>query len=157
MKILVFSDSHGLYHTMEQAIRREAPDALFYLGDGLRDCTVVEQMFPELPVYKVSGNCDFLPPKGVQAEQEILLENVRFFFTHGHRYSVKTGLHEIMQEAKSRKADVLLFGHTHKPLVQRNGALWVCNPGSISQMGHSTYAVIALGATEITVSLEEVS
>ena len=156
MKILVFSDSHGIYDNMERIIRREMPDVLLYLGDGLRDCAAMEYLFPELSVYKVSGNCDILPPKGVPAQQELVLENVRIFFTHGHHYSVKTGLYEITQEAKSRQADILLFGHTHKALVQRSGDLWICNPGSISHMGHSTYAVIDLETTGILVSLEEV-
>jgi phosphoesterase, MJ0936 family len=156
MKILVFSDSHGVYDNMERVIRRETPDVLLYLGDGLRDCAAMEYLFPELPVYKVCGNCDIMAPKDAPAERELVLENIRIFFAHGHRYSVKTGLFEITQEARNRKADILLFGHTHEPLVRRSGALWICNPGSISHMGRSTYAVIDLETTGIMVSLEEV-
>ena len=155
IKILVFSDSHGVYGQMERAIRRENPDALLYLGDGLRDCAAMEYVFPELPVYKVFGNCDIMPPKHIPGEQELTFEKVRIFLSHGHKYGVKTGLYEITQEAKRRQADILLFGHTHKPLVERSGDLWICNPGSISHGGRPTYGVIELDESGILVSLEE--
>ena len=156
MKIIVFSDSHGIYEQMERAIRRENPDALIYLGDGLRDCAAMEYVFPDLPVYKVFGNCDIMPPKHIPAKQDLVLENVRIFLTHGHHFNVKTGLHEITQAAKQRQADILLFGHTHKPLVERSGDLWICNPGSISNPGRPTYGLIELNNSDILVSLEEV-
>jgi putative phosphoesterase len=42
-------------------------------------------------------------------------------------------------------ADVLLFGHTHVPLLRRVGKAWIVNPGSLGQPRHglpsATYAV----------------
>ncbi len=42
-------------------------------------------------------------------------------------------------------ADVFLFGHTHIPLLRREGKAWVVNPGSLGQPRHglpsATYAV----------------
>ena len=58
MKILVFSDSHGNPDHMLTAIRREAPDAIFHLGDGESDLRAVKRAFPDLPIYSVRGNCD---------------------------------------------------------------------------------------------------
>ena len=41
-------------------------------------------------------------------------------------------------------ADILLFGHTHQPLVDRNGDFWVMNPGCIGPSPRRTYGVITL-------------
>lgn len=34
--------------------------------------------------------------------------------------------------ARSLEVDVLLLGHTHRPMVVRLGALWIVNPGSVA-------------------------
>jgi putative phosphoesterase len=47
--------------------------------------------------------------------------------------------------AEQHPADVLLFGHTHVPLLRRVGKAWVVNPGSLGQPRHglpsATFAV----------------
>ena len=32
-----------------------------------------------------------------------------------------------------RGADIVMFGHTHRPLIDLDGSVWAVNPGSISQ------------------------
>ena len=58
MKILVFSDSHGRTLGMVRAVRQQQPDAVFHLGDCERDTQRLEKEFPDLPLYRVCGNCD---------------------------------------------------------------------------------------------------
>lgn len=41
-------------------------------------------------------------------------------------------------------ADVLLFGHTHIPLVDRAGELTIMNPGTCSRHGRVTYGLITI-------------
>ena len=75
---------------MVRAIRQQQPDAVFHLGDCERDTQRLEKEFPDLPLYRVCGNCDREPvnPEVLQ----LTLDGVKFFLTHGHRYSVKYAL-----------------------------------------------------------------
>lgn len=155
MKVVIFSDSHGTYDNMMRIVKLEKPELILYLGDGLRDAAAVEGQFPDIPMYKVYGNCDIMPPKSVPANQEILICGYRVFMTHGHLYSVKTGLYEIMQEGRDRGADLLLFGHTHKALCEHSGSMWVCNPGSMSPMSGEHYAVATFEEAGIMISLKQ--
>ena len=58
MDILVFSDSHGREGRIKEAIDRQIkkPDAIIFLGDGLRDIGNIEA--DGIPILSVSGNCD---------------------------------------------------------------------------------------------------
>ena len=53
---------------------------------------------------------------------EVTVENTKIFFTHGHLFRVKYDLYTAACAAKSRNAKVLLFGHTHQPLIDFAGA-----------------------------------
>ena len=59
MEFLIFSDSHGRTEGMELAWKRQlrTPDAVLFLGDGLRDVNSME--LAESMLYEVSGNCDW--------------------------------------------------------------------------------------------------
>ena len=53
-------------------------------------------------------------------------------------------LEEVVIRAIGAGADILLFGHTHQPLVDRSGDFWVMNPGCIGPSPRRTYGVITL-------------
>ena len=56
----------------------------------------------------------------------------RTFLTHGHFYSVSVGTERLIDEAQDRGVQIAMFGHTHKPYLERRGDLTVLNPGSLS-------------------------
>ena len=37
--------------------------------------------------------------------------------THGHYYYVNTGIEDIEREAEGRGFDIVMFGHTHRPII----------------------------------------
>lgn len=141
MKILIFSDSHGAAEALVRAVAVTGPDLIVHLGDGLRDCGLILERFPQIPLRRVRGNCDFGSVE--LAEDEFVAEGKRFFATHGHRYSVKSGLTAVVEAAQHRGADVLLFGHTHRPVAERRERLLVINPGSIGSAPHP-YGVVTV-------------
>ena len=51
---------------------------------------------------------------------------------HGHTYYVSLGPDTIREEALSRNADIVMFGHTHKPMISTEGGIVTLNPGSLS-------------------------
>ena len=140
MKVLVLSDSHGRADTMRRAIEAEKPHAMLYLGDGLSDAERMREEYPLLPITTVPGNCDWGSLD--EAERLIELDGVRILMLHGHTRGVKYHSMNAYYAAREMGADVLLYGHTHCPLVDYDGATYTMNPGSIRYTG--TYGVLVL-------------
>lgn len=72
------------------------------------------------------------------------LGGVRILMMHGHTRRVKSGPMAAIYAARECGADILLFGHTHQPVVDRSGDFWVMNPGCIGPGVRRTYGVITL-------------
>lgn len=125
---------------MVRAVRQQQPDAVFHLGDCERDTQRLEKEFPDLPLYHVCGNCDREPvnPEVLQ----LTLDGVKFFLTHGHRYSVKYTLDALLNAAYFAGADMVLFGHTHRAMRETMHGLYVVNPGTAGVGASCTYACI---------------
>ena len=68
--------------------------------------------------------------------------------THGHNYGVSMDLYGISEEAAARECEIVLFGHTHKPVIEKKNGVLVINPGSVSfprQEGRKpSYAILNL-------------
>ncbi len=129
MKILVMSDSHGKYKNMIDCVRLIQPDEIFFLGDGWNDIAQVEKAFPDIPVEKVPGNCDFTV--GEKNTKLVIRNGKKILLTHGHEYSVKMGLYHYEMKAREVGADIALFGHTHCLFYDFQKDLTMLNPGSI--------------------------
>lgn len=130
MRILVISDTHRDAGSLRQALlHQKKAEVVIHLGDGEEETTALRGSFPGKMFLQVKGNNDWgssLPLSG-----EIVLEGKRIFYTHGHAYRVKYGYSEIIAAARERKADILLFGHTHEPLQEYRDGLYILNPGSL--------------------------
>lgn len=147
MKILVLSDSHGDVENMYLAVARVKPDRIIHLGDGWREAQLLQTRFPALPLERVPGNCDFV--HGEPLERIVPLQGHRVLLCHGHTLHVKSGLLTALYTAREREADVLLFGHTHTPLVDYRDGVWLLNPGSIGSSFSPTYGVLELTPEEV--------
>ena len=141
MKILVVSDSHGNEENICRAVEREQPRMLLHLGDGWRDAELLAQRYPELPMEKVPGNCDFRA--GEPAERLILLGGKRVLLCHGHTLGVKYDLNRLLYTALERGADAVLFGHTHRPYVDIVRGVVMLNPGAVGS-SRPTYGTLTL-------------
>ena len=149
-ELLVISDSHGRPDAIRAVLSewKTRPYALLFLGDGLRDMTLIQndEKYESLTVYAVAGNCDgsILFPADEPEVRMVQLEEVRVLMMHGHTFDVKWGLSEAIAYAAKKQADVLLYGHTHAPYERllpagerlRDGTvpekpLLVANPGSL--------------------------
>lgn len=155
-RLCVFSDSHGNPDHMLTAIRREAPDAIFHLGDGESDLRAVKRAFPDLPIYSVRGNCDLFGAAPGLLKTEIAGQKV--FATHGHAYKVKydRDYQTLRYAALEADARLVLFGHTHVPYHDRVWGMEMINPGSIGYGSKPSYAVVELDETGVTADLKRV-
>ena len=100
-------------------------------------------------VYAVRGNCDYFGGSAQRYESEAVVElgGARILMMHGHTRGVKSSAMNASYAARECGAQILLFGHTHRPLVDWDGTLWVMNPGSIRD--RRTYGVITLEGGKI--------
>lgn len=139
LKCLCFSDSHGYTYYMRSAIKMH-PDAevIFFLGDGLEDIApLVEEDRSRMWIY-VRGNCDYrtVGTLGeVKKTEAITLCGRKILCTHGDLHGVKYGEDGLLLLAERTGADIILFGHTHRPyekyIPRDTGGLYLFNPGSI--------------------------
>lgn len=147
MKILVLSDSHGNITNMELAVEREQPRMILHLGDCWRDAERLAERYPHIPMEHVPGNCDFRAEE--PAEKILFLEDCRVLICHGHTCGVKTSLLTAGYKAEQENLDAFLFGHTHRPLVDRRGKTLFLNPGTIGKGPRPTYAVLTVEGSKI--------
>ena len=107
---------------MVRAVRQQQPDAVFHLGDCERDTQRLEKEFPDLPLYRVCGNCDREPvnPEVLQCT----LDGVKFFCTHGDRRDVHLRLHRDARRRDPQRRHPRHSGSiNHAPPACRRGRM----------------------------------
>ena len=140
MKILVLSDSHGRLGLMLDAMERERPHRVFFLGDHYQDAQALADAYPGVPVDAVKGNCAWCA-----GPEELLVEaeGVRFLLTHGHRYYAKSGVDWLADAGREKGVDMVCFGHTHEALNMPRQGVWLFNPGTAGGVrGRPGYGVL---------------
>jgi len=145
MKILVFSDSHKNIERMELAAQQENPDAIIHLGDHFADAIELQKRLPEIVFYMVLGNCDAFSV----GKPEIVLpvENVKILLTHGHQYSVKSGISKLAFKAAGLGVNLVLYGHTHNAEIRELHGVTLVNPGQFEM--HTDNTPASYGIVEI--------
>ena len=157
MRLVVFSDSHGDFAALNQALETQPKaDMFLHCGDGAKEVDDLRDLFPQKRILFVRGNCDW----GSLAKDEelITVAGKRIFFTHGHGYGVKQGYDRLICRAKTLSADIVCFGHTHLPLSIGREGLYLINPGSIGNPhfgARPTYATIDISDTGVAVNIIE--
>ena len=130
MKILIVSDTHGRDRNLLQTLQKVGHiDLMIHLGDICGSEKYIKSIAP-CPVEMVCGNNDFFI--NLPKEKVIMIGDYSVFLTHGHKYGVYFGTGPIKKAARIRQADIVMFGHTHVPLIDLNDNVWAINPGSLS-------------------------
>ena len=118
MKILIVSDTHAKHGNLDYVLEQAGSIDLFiHLGDVEGDEEYLDAVI-ECEKHIVRGNNDFF--SRLPREEEFDIGKYHVFITHGHYYYV------------SMDADIVMFGHTHKPYFSQKDGLTVLNPGSLS-------------------------
>ena len=150
MRIGVVSDIHGSYDHLLRAVAAMGPiELLLHAGDGWADLLRWRREHPELPVEMVVGNCDLVPQggPGYPVELVLALAGKKILLTHGHLFGAKTDLHRLALRGREARADLVVFGHTHRPTALRWGEMVLFNPGSLSAArchGRPSYGLLEI-------------
>ncbi|WP_194437070.1 phosphodiesterase [Vibrio fluminensis] len=148
MKLFFASDLHGSLPATERVIEefeRSGVETLVLLGDVLNhgprnpvpegyNPPAVAELLNQYAerIIAVRGNCDsevdqmlLAFPMMSDYAWVMLPTGQRLFLTHGHLYNSE-------KRPALREGDVIVHGHTHIPLAEKNGAQFIFNPGSIT-------------------------
>lgn len=130
MKILIVSDTHRRNENYLEALSKVAPiDMVIHCGD-VEGSEYVIAKSAGCPVQMVQGNNDFF--SDLPKEKEFRIGKYKVWLTHGHTYCVSMNTEIIKQEARERGVDIVMFGHSHRPSVEREDGLVALNPGSMT-------------------------
>ena len=129
-KILVVSDTHGHDNNFYKVLDLEEPlNGIIHCGD-FEGSEGRFALAADCPVYFVAGNNDFF--SDLSRELEFELYGHKCFLTHGHQYLVSMDLENIRSEGIARGAEMIFFGHSHRPVAKNVDGIYLFNPGSLS-------------------------
>lgn len=132
MRIIAFSDSHGLSSSVIKLIERTAPttDLYIFCGDGQSDVERAMLRFPDIRVTRAKGNCDY--SSGVPDVALAEAMGNRIVVTHGHLQGINYDTAGIERLARENKASLLIYGHTHCRDCRYRDGIYYVNPGSLA-------------------------
>jgi uncharacterized protein len=120
----LISDTHGLLRPGVHAALTGV-ELILHSGD-VGGSEILDELRLIAPVKAVFGNTD--PPDEADLAGEVLvaIDGIRVHVSHGHEVGSPTPA----KLAARYDADVIVFGHTHRPLVSRLGNQLFVNPGA---------------------------
>lgn len=131
MKILVLSDSHRDYFSLEKAIKAAGEfDTVIFLGDGEEDFADATRNLAGKAALAVRGNCDEC--SSLPAVRAVGFDGHRLLLCHGHTMGVNYDLGTLAATARENNCEAALFGHTHRRCLENEGGTRLFNPGSVS-------------------------
>lgn len=141
MKYLVISDNHGDREILVKIFNhyKNKVDAIFHCGDS--ELPSDDSIWNGIDVVK--GNCDY--SSGYPNTVTKVIGSDSIFMTHGHLFSVNSGLETVKAQAKQNGSNIVFYGHTHRAKTNFEDNLLFVNPGSISQprgISKKTFAIV---------------
>lgn len=124
VRIGLISDTHGLLRPdVHQAFADVA--MILHAGDVCGD-GILDELALLAPVRAVFGNCDVPGDPRLAEALDLDVAGLRIHVQHGH----ELGRPGAAAVAAAYDADVCVYGHTHRPLIERVGGRLVVNPGA---------------------------
>jgi uncharacterized protein len=128
VRIGLISDTHGLLRP-SALLALDGVDLILHAGD-VGGMGILHELERFAPVHAVHGNTDD-PALGLPAVVSLTLGVIRIHVSHGHELGSPTPIRLAARYA----TDVIIYGHTHRPLIERVANLrststLVVNPGA---------------------------
>jgi putative phosphoesterase len=137
MVIGLVSDTHGLVRP-ELFTALAGVELILHAGD-VGGADVLVQLRAIAPVRAVYGNVDPPGERGLHASLDFDVAGRTLHVSHGH----EVGSPDAEKLLARYTADVIVFGHTHKPLIERAGDRLVVNPGAAGPRRFTLQASVA--------------
>jgi uncharacterized protein len=146
----LIADTHGLIrpdvHTALAGVQ-----LILHAGDVGGD-GILDELSLIAPVLAVAGNTD--PPGDPRLPLSRVCDagGVRIHVSHGHELGSPTPEKLFASYAEA----IIVYGHTHRQLVSREGERWAINPGAAGPRRfnlHPSVAVLRLSASGVDVEI----
>ena len=164
-RLLVISDSHGKYSTMESIVRGYGAecDALIFCGDGVCDIAQLlymakadKKLMACVPpvIAAVRGNCDpgsYPLDKGTLYFSEMIelkVNGTGILISHGHMQNVDYGVESLGLEMQVSGCSTGFYGHTHVASEDNFRNFKIVNPGSCARPRGGQQAGFAIATVE---------
>lgn len=155
MRVGLISDTHipmqARQLPTEAAATMTGCEAILHAGD-LVDIRVLDMLRQIAPVYAVRGNMDHEAAE-LPLRRVVELAGFRIGLTHGAGPGgniEERVFHELVGEG----VDVMVFGHTHQPVVRTVGGMLMVNPGSPTRGRNGAGRNVAILTLDGTASAE---
>ena len=134
LRFAVVADTHSAPHpAAKKHLGSLSPDAILHAGD-IGDLAVLDELEAIAPLYAIRGNIDVRAPDlpdvllldVVAGDAALLRIMLMHIAVDGPRLRA-----DAARLARAREASLVVCGHSHVPLVARDGDVAVYNPGSI--------------------------
>ncbi|MEA2664523.1 MAG: uncharacterized protein QOI11_1467 [Candidatus Eremiobacteraeota bacterium] len=157
----VVSDTHfprfgrALPRALERGLRGARVERILHLGD-LTDPLAIPLFEAIAPFDAVAGNNDGEALRERFGRRKVVqVEDVRIGMVHGDGKRGTT-LGRALAEFAAEPVEVILFGHSHRPLVKRENGRLVANPGSPTDKRMNprySYAILTVDGAQATIRL----
>ncbi|MCT2537703.1 metallophosphoesterase [Aquibacillus koreensis] len=150
MKIVVIADTHipKRAKKLPKRLLEELKDAdlIFHVGDW-QTTTVLEELSQYAPVEGVAGNVDPVEIHELFGEKKVFdFEHISIGLTHGDGKS-KTTEKRALDHFAFDDVDIIIFGHSHIPVLKVDEGILLFNPGSPTDKRRQ--AMYSFGVIEI--------
>ena len=126
MKLGIISDTHGLLRAEVFDVFADV-DHILHAGD-IEDPDILDALAAIAPVTAVWGNVDGWDlRRRVPEVADVKLDGVRVVVFHGMQLGSPT---PEKAAAAYPHAGLVVFGHSHRPVIQQVGSVLAVNPGS---------------------------
>ncbi len=133
MKIFIASDTHGHLTGLSRALKIENKekeiDLFIHCGDLGVDVREIRDMI-DCPSHFIAGNNDFFTQ--LPREEKFSIGKYSVLLTHGHNYGVGLSINRLAYLALQEGINIVMFGHTHVPVIEHFEGVWLVNPGSLT-------------------------
>ena len=156
-KILVISDTHipnvALELPKDIIDTAKRVDFIIHAGDII-SIDVIHELKAYAPVYAVHGNVDRYDKHSYLLPDKLIIdvEGVKIGITHGGGapWGIIGRINKMFPQLD--KLDMIIFGHTHHPLIEKRDGRLYLNPGSPTDKRfapYNSYAIAEIDGKDI--------
>jgi putative phosphoesterase len=154
MLIGLISDTHipEIANAIPPRVREvfKGVDLILHAGDIFVD-SVLEELGTIAPVLAARGDDDYpIRDKRMDEVQNLTLDGLNIYVIHSSQYFARDLIQHPEKHNLEKAPDVVVFGHTHRDVVQTVGKSLLVNPGSATfpyyQLRLGTVALLTIKA-----------
>ena len=153
IRLGLISDTHGLLRPGVHSAFAGV-DMILHAGDVCDDNILLE-LSVIAPVYAVAGNCDVPGDPNLPLAFEHTFGKIHLHMSHGHELG-RPKPEQLLE--RYPRADVIVYGHTHRQLVFEKQGRTVVNPGAAGARRFDlppTVAVMTIDDGRVSVEFTE--